>query len=91
MSASFSRFTVSIPTKLLERADRVLRQPDEGRSGLVRRLLEEALRQVEEGKKVEEYIRGYREQPQTEDEVGWAMSPEILAHFEDLPWDDAAR
>jgi metal-responsive CopG/Arc/MetJ family transcriptional regulator len=90
MSAAHSRFTVSVPTTLLARADTTLRHEGEGRSALVQRLLEEALRRAQEKADEEAWVRAYREQPVTDDEVGWMTSPEILAHLADSPWDDAA-
>lgn len=91
MSGAYSRFTVSLPTKLLEKADETLRRPDEGRSALVQRLLEEALRQEQERKDEEAWVQAYTEQPLTEDEIGWMSTPEALSFLKDLPWDDAER
>lgn len=81
-----SRITVSVPTKLLQAADQKLLREDETRSGLVRRLLEAALREVEERADVERYIRGYLEQPQTEDELGWSDQAAV-EHVAELPWE----
>jgi metal-responsive CopG/Arc/MetJ family transcriptional regulator len=68
-----SRVTVSLPTQLLEAVDERLIKGDEGRSALIRRLLEDALRrEAEERVDSERFIRAYREQPQTEEELGWA-------------------
>lgn len=67
-----TRITVSVPTRLLEEVDQRLVKGEEGRSAVVRRLLEEALRAVEEREDVERYVRGYRECPQTEEEFGWS-------------------
>ena len=66
-----SRFTVSVPVPLLEALDRHLVRPGETRSATVRRLLEAALYEQEEQRRVEQYVQGYREQPQTEEEFGW--------------------
>jgi hypothetical protein len=65
-----SRFTVSVPTRLLEAVDQKLVK-DETRSAVVRRLLEAALRDAEEREDVEQYIRSYTERPQTDEEFGW--------------------
>lgn len=66
------RLTISLPSDLLEAVERELIQGEESRSAFFRRLLEEALREAEERKDVDRYLRGYREQPQTEEEFGWS-------------------
>ncbi|MGH2460519.1 MAG: hypothetical protein ACRDIY_16820 [Chloroflexota bacterium] len=80
-----TRMTVSVPTSLLEEVDRRLVKGDEGRSAVIRRLLEVALRAIEEREDVERFVRGYRERPQTEEEFGWsdAAARDGIA---ELPW-----
>ncbi len=80
-----ARFTISLPANLLEAVDRKLARGEESRSAVVRRLLEEALREVEEREEIERYVWGYRESPQTEEELGWTdrATQERLA---ELPW-----
>ncbi len=77
-----TRLTVSLPSDLVAAVERELAHPDESRSALFRRLLEEALQEAEERRNVERYIMGYREQPQTEGEFGWseAIAVEALAN-----------
>ena len=66
------RFTVSMPTPLVEALDEQLVQNGESRSAVLRRLVEEALLRVEKQEDVERYIRGWQESPQTEEELGWS-------------------
>ena len=66
-----SRFTVSVPTPLLEALDQRLVKGGESRSAAVRRLIEAALREADEQAQIERYIRGYQQAPQTEEEFGW--------------------
>lgn len=81
-----TRFTVSVPSELLEAVDQRLVKGEESRSSLVRRLLERALREAEERDEVERYVRGYREKPQTEEEFGW--SDEVATrHLREIPWE----
>ena len=80
------RFTVSVPTELLEAVDQQLIKENETRSAFIRHLLEVALREAEERKDVERYIQGYLEQPQTAEEVGWFQLA-ALQHLEEVPWD----
>lgn len=80
-----SRLTISLPADLLEAMDRKLTRRDESRSALVRRLVEEALHEVEEQEKIERYVRSYLDEPQTEEEFGW--SDEVTRrHLAELPW-----
>lgn len=80
-----SRVTVSLPTELLEEADQKLAKGEESRSALVRRLLEDALRRAREQENIERYIRGYREDPQTQDEFGWSDEA-VRQGRPDVPW-----
>ena len=80
-----SRFTVSVPADLLEAVDERLLKGEDSRSALVRRLFEEALREVEERGKVAQWIQSYKEQPQTEEEFGWSDRV-TLEHLKELPW-----
>ncbi len=81
------RLTVTMPAKLLEDLETKLAREDESRSAVVRRLIQNALWLVEEREKDEQFVRVYTEQPQTEEEFGWAsvVALEALKH---IPWDE---
>lgn len=81
-----SRITISLPTELLSEVEEKLAREDENRSATIRRLIEDALKGAKEKADVEQYIRAYKEQPQTEEEFGWteALLGETL---EDVPWE----
>jgi metal-responsive CopG/Arc/MetJ family transcriptional regulator len=81
-----SRFTVSVPTRLLEAVDRKLVKGDETRSAVVRRLLEEAVCEVDEQEDVQRWIRGYEENPQTDEELGW-VDHVVCQVAAELPWE----
>jgi metal-responsive CopG/Arc/MetJ family transcriptional regulator len=81
-----ARVTISSPIAILEAADKKLADEDESRSGMLRRLIEAALKEAEERADVEWYIRAYREQPQTEEEFGWSDVAALEA-FVELPWE----
>lgn len=83
-----SRFTVSVPAALMEAVDKRLTRGKRGRSALVRRLLEDALRDEQEREDVARYIKGYQEQPQTEEEFGW-LDVATLEYLKQEPWDEA--
>jgi len=88
VKTKYSRFTVSVPAVLLAEVDQKLMPDEESRSALVRRLLDKALREVKERDDVEQWIRAYTEQPQTEAEFGWldGWAQDSLA---DVEWDEA--
>ncbi len=70
-----SRITVTLPSELVRALDERLVDGEGNRSAVVRRLIERELqarderarRDQEERELVEQYVRGWREQPQTED------------------------
>lgn len=81
-----SRFTVSVPTTLLEALDRKLVADDSNRSAVIRRLVEQALRDAEEREDVARYVRGYQQAPQTEEEFGW-FDVAARERLSEVPWE----
>ena len=81
-----ARLTVTVPSALLAAVDECLVKNGESRSAVVRRLLEEAVWEARERAEDEQYIRAYREQPQTEDELGW-VDQVALQIFAENPWE----
>jgi metal-responsive CopG/Arc/MetJ family transcriptional regulator len=67
-----TRLTISLPTALVRELDEQLVQGDSSRADAIRRLIEAALREIEAREEREQFIRGWREQPQTEEEFGWS-------------------
>ena len=65
----FTKVTISLPTALLEDVERSKDASGESRSETIARLLKAALRAEQEEADIERYIRGYREQPETEEEL----------------------
>jgi Arc/MetJ-type ribon-helix-helix transcriptional regulator len=90
--AQVAKVTISLPKDLLAYVDRKQEERGISRSEVVRRAIERLRREERERELDEQYVRGWREQPQTEEELGWVdeVGLEVLA---DLPWedDDAAR
>ena len=68
---SVTRLTVSLPASLVREMDRLLTR-DSSRSAAVRTALQRAVDEARRREEVERFKRGYREQPQTEEEFGWA-------------------
>jgi metal-responsive CopG/Arc/MetJ family transcriptional regulator len=64
-----TKLSISVPTDLLARADTVLAKPGEGRSALLNRVLDEAVRAAEEAAIDAQYERAYREHPITREDL----------------------
>jgi metal-responsive CopG/Arc/MetJ family transcriptional regulator len=64
-----SKVSLSVPSDVLADAERRLARPGESRSALFTRLLTSALREMEEREAEECYLRGYHQQPESEDEL----------------------
>ncbi len=60
-----TKLSVSVPTELLARADKLLARPGEGRSALIARLLSQALRAAEEAELDAAYDRALAQHPVT--------------------------
>lgn len=71
---------------LLEAAEAKLGKGEPSRSALIRQIIETALREADQREKVAQYVREYREHPQTEDEVAWGDAIAIDG-LKELPWD----
>lgn len=93
-----TRVTITLPTTLLREIDERLVNSEMDRGTAIRQLIEAALhdfamrehRRRQEQADVEQYIRGWREQLQTEEEFGWMTSPAMLEHLAEIPWDSDA-
>lgn len=86
MKTQYSRVTISLPAPLLDAVDAQLTRPEETRSAVIRRLIEQALREGRERADVEQWVRSYREQPPTEEDgIAAARFPDELA--KELPWE----
>lgn len=78
------KVTISLPRELLDMVERE-RGRRESRSEFFRHALENLLQTRREREAEEQYARGYRQQPETEEEVAaaWATSAAALARE---PW-----
>jgi hypothetical protein len=64
-----TKVSLSLPGDVLADAERRLARPGENRSALFARLLISALRELDEREAEECYLRGYQQQPETEEEL----------------------
>ena len=94
-SAPDRRISVRLPSELVRALDERLVNGEGSRGAVIRRLIEQELRareardrrDQEEREMVEQYVRGWREQPQTEEEFGWLTHPKTLEHLKEAPWE----
>ena len=68
MATNTTKLSISLPTELLTRADRVLARPDEGRSALLARVLKDAVRAAEDAEIDAEIELAFAERPIDPDE-----------------------
>ena len=85
-----ARITISLQEDLLQDIERESRASGETRSEFLRRAVEALLRRERQREAIEQYIQGYSQHPETQEELGWveASSQEVLAEY---PWRNEAR
>lgn len=89
-----TRVTITLPTTLVRELDERLVDGDTDRGTAIRRLIDAALhdlavrehRKRQEQEEREQYVRAWREQPQTEEEFGWSDRAVSEAMAEE-PWE----
>ena len=94
VDADTTRLTITLPTSLVRELDENLRDVGASREVAIRRLIEAALRDHETRERrekdrqaqVEQYVRGWREQPPTAEEFGWTTHPSTMGHLAEVPW-----
>jgi hypothetical protein len=69
MPATTTKLSISVPRELLARADKILAQPGEGRSAMLTRVLDDAVRTAEEAAIDAQYERAYRDHPITQEDL----------------------
>lgn len=90
-----TRITVTLPSALIRALDERLVNGEGTRSAVIRRLIEQEIqareehdrREQEEREQVEQFIRAWTEQPETEEELGWLTDPRTLEHLKEAPWE----
>ena len=69
MKTKVVKIAISLPGDLLEAVDRECKARAESRSQFFQHAVETFIRQAREREAVGRYIQGYREQPETDEEV----------------------
>ena len=85
-----AKIAISLPEELLRGIETERLARGESRSDFFRRAIEAFLRQERDREAIEQYIQGYSDDPETEEELGWveAASQRVLT---DYPWHDEAK
>ena len=89
-----SRISVTLPSELVRALDERLVNGQGSRSAVIRRLIEQELRardererrEQEEREQVEQFIRAWKEQPETEEEFGW-LDHAVRQYAAEEPWE----
>ena len=81
-----TKIAISLPAALLEGIENERQARGETRSQFFRRAVESFLRREKERELDEQYIRGYQQYPETEEEIAFAES---TVHFSlaENPWE----
>jgi metal-responsive CopG/Arc/MetJ family transcriptional regulator len=82
-----AKVAISLPERMLKAIEKERKGRGESRSEFFRRAAERLLKQEEEAKAVEEYIRGYIDFPETPEEIEVADKLGAAALAEE-PWDE---
>ena len=85
-----AKIAISLPDEVLEAVEKERLAKGESRSQFFRRAAEEQLRRQRDREDIEQYIRGYLENPETEEEIALAESTLGYVMAEN-PWEDEAE
>lgn len=81
-----AKVTISLPGEVLEVVEKERKAKGESRSEFFRRAVEELLRQQRQRASVEQYIHGYKQMPDTDEEVQAVHKAGALVLAEE-PWE----
>ena len=70
-----SKIAISLPEELLQGIDKERKTRGETRIEFLRRVIEVYLRRERDREAIEQYVRGYQQYPETEEELGWVGQP----------------
>ncbi len=90
MGVRMAKIAISLPDDVLQEVEKERNASGETRSEFFRRAVKALLKREREREAVEQYVRAYREKPETEEELAWVESAswEVLAEY---PWDDEIK
>ncbi len=82
-----AKIAISLPDEVFEAVEKERLAKGESRSQFFRRAAEERLRRQRDREDIEQYIRGYLENPETEEEIALAESTLGYVMAEN-PWEE---
>ena len=80
-----AKVAISLPENVLKAIEKERKARGESRSEFFRRAAEKLLKQARESKAVEDYVRGYRDMPESAEEIGSAHRAGVSALSKE-PW-----
>lgn len=83
-----AKIAISLPDDVLQAVERERELSGESRSEFFRRAAKALIKQKQREEQEREYIRGYTEMPETDEEFAGLRSAS-LAVLADLPWDES--
>jgi metal-responsive CopG/Arc/MetJ family transcriptional regulator len=85
-----AKIAISLPDDILKDIEDERLAAGETRSEFFRRAVKAYFQNKRKREDIERYVRGYLEQPETEEELAWveAASQAVLAEY---PWEDEAE
>jgi Arc/MetJ-type ribon-helix-helix transcriptional regulator len=82
-----AKIAISLPEETLQAVEKERLANGLSRSEFFRRAVEEHLRRIKERELEEQYIRGYRDNPETAEELEWVFKAGLEALAEN-PWEE---
>ena len=85
-----AKIAISLPDEVLQAIEMARKVMGQSRSEFFRRAAQAFLRHERQREAIEQYIQGYLQHPETQEELGWVdtSSQEVL---EEYPWRDEAK
>ncbi len=78
------KVAISLPVDLMRKMERIRKKTGENRSSFIRRSLERFFDEIDKKKKIQAYVKGYKDHPETTEEIKEA---EAAAEFiTQEPW-----
>ncbi len=85
-----AKIAISLPDDVFQDVEKERQASGETRSQFFRRAVTALLKQRRDREANEQYVRAYREMPETEEELGWVETAS-QAVLKEYPWDDEKK
>jgi hypothetical protein len=87
---AMAKIAISLPDEVLNAVEKERSASGISRSEYFRRTVEEHLHREKEKEDVARYIQGYRDDPETLEELDWVVQAGVEA-LADIPWEDSGE